>query len=228
MTAPSHDRFDEMRRAWIAAHLGASTIQRRRAEILGRTGPGASTSGRDRRPRPARRHRHPAAVAAHRQIARLPAGTARRDLAAVVVPLGWFGGWLLKQVVTQLIPGPLRAFPIAALLWSGALLGLLIILIYDPAPTFDQMVLTPWLCLQVAAAPAAAGVYGVAEGWLAVDGSDQWWPLTPPKRPLSAEDAAAILGGYDITGPGLLDAQRLHQPGDGPGREREIPVGWSE
>ena len=29
------DRFDEMRRAWIAAHQGASTIQRRRAELLG-------------------------------------------------------------------------------------------------------------------------------------------------------------------------------------------------
>jgi hypothetical protein len=30
------DRFDEMRRAWIAAHQGTSTIQRRRAEVLGR------------------------------------------------------------------------------------------------------------------------------------------------------------------------------------------------
>lgn len=31
------DRFDEMRRAWIARHQGWSTIQRRRVEQLGRT-----------------------------------------------------------------------------------------------------------------------------------------------------------------------------------------------
>ena len=26
-------------------------------------------------------------------------------------------------------------------------------------------------------------VYGIAEGWLAVPGSHQWWPLRPPERP---------------------------------------------
>jgi hypothetical protein len=139
-------------------------------------------------------------------------------VAALVVPLGWIGGWLLQAVVTQLIPSRLRAFPIAALLWSGALLGLLIVLIYDPAPTFGQVVLTPWLCLQLAAVPSVAGVYGLAEGWLAVPGSNQWWPLTPPKQPLTAEDAATILGGSgrwrDITGPALLDARRLNEPGE--------------
>jgi len=72
----------------------------------------------------------------------------------------------------------------------------------------------PWLCVQVAAIPVVAGLYGVAEGWLAVPRSDQWWPLTPPQRPLSAADAAEILGGYDLTGPGLLDAQRLNTPGE--------------
>jgi hypothetical protein len=36
MTTPTVDRVDEIRRAWIAAHHGASTIQRRRAETLGR------------------------------------------------------------------------------------------------------------------------------------------------------------------------------------------------
>jgi hypothetical protein len=59
-----------------------------------------------------------------------------------------------------------------------------------------------------------AGVYGLAEGWLAVPGSNQWWPHTPPKQPLSAEDAATILGGYDITGPALLDVRRLNEPGE--------------
>jgi hypothetical protein len=35
MTTPAVDRFNERRRAWIAAHQGASTIQRRRAVRAG-------------------------------------------------------------------------------------------------------------------------------------------------------------------------------------------------
>jgi hypothetical protein len=135
-------------------------------------------------------------------------------LTAILVPIGWPLGWVLKSIVTHLIPGTLRAYPIAALLWSGALLGLPIVMLYDPGPTFGRVLLTPWLCLQVAAVPVVAGVYGIAEGWLAVTGSDRWWPLTPPKRPITAEDAAVILGPYDATGPGLLDARPLPKPGE--------------
>jgi hypothetical protein len=214
MTMPYVDRFDEIRRAWIAAHQGASTIQRRRAEILGR-----KIRARQRAVASAVPDPHDDAVIPPLWLRTAKSPASQLELLAVtvvalVIPFGWAGGFLLKEVVTQLIPGYLRGFPIAALLWSGALLGLLIVLVYNPATTFDQMVLTPWLCLQVAAAPAAAGVYGVAEGWLAVSGSRQWWPLTPPKRPLSVEDAAAILGGYDVTGRALLDAQRLNEPGE--------------
>ena len=214
MTTPPVDRFDEMRRAWIAAHHGSSTIQRRRAEILGRKIRTRQRAVATAVPDP---HDDTVIPPLWLRTTKSPASQLELSvvtLAALVVPLGWFGGWILKRVFTQLIPGHLRAFPIAALLWSGALLGLMIVLIYNPAPTFDQMVLTPWLCLQVATAPAAAGVYGIADGWLAVDGSDQWWPFTPPKRQLSVEDAAAILGDYDVTGPALLDAQRLNEPGE--------------
>jgi hypothetical protein len=214
MTPPPVDRFDEMRRAWIAAHQGVSTIQRRRAELLGR-----KIRARQREVATAVPDPHDDTVIPPLWLRTVKSPASQIELLAVtgvalVIPFGWAGGWILKQVFSQLIPGHLRAFPIAALLGAGVLLGLLIVLIYDPAPTFDQIVLTPWLCLQVAAAPAAAGVYGIAEGWLAVDGSDQWWPLTPPKRPLSVEDATAILGGYDVTGPALLDAQRLNEPGE--------------
>jgi hypothetical protein len=214
MTAPAVDRYDEMRRAWIAAHQGASTIQRRRAEVLGRKIRARQRAVASAVPDP---HDDTAIPPLWLRTAKSPASQMELVVvtaAALAVPLGWVGGRLLKEVVTRLIPSRLRAFPIAALLWSGALLGLLIVLVYHPAPTFGQLVLTPWLCLQLAAVPTVAGVCGVAEGWLAVDGSDQWWPLTPVKRPLTAEDAAAILGGYDITGPALLDARRLNEPGE--------------
>jgi hypothetical protein len=61
--------------------------------------------------------------------------------------------------------------------------------------------------------PTVAGLYGLAEGWLTVDGAGQWWPLTPARRALTAEDAVAVLGGYDLTGPAILDARPLREPG---------------
>jgi hypothetical protein len=214
MTAPAADRFDEMRRAWIAAHQGASTIQRRRAEVLGRKVRARQRAVATAVPDP---HDDTVIPPLWLRTAKSPASQIELlvvTVAALAVPFGWVGGRLLKAVVTQLIPGHLRALPIAVLLWSGALLGLLIVLVYDPAPAVGQVVLTPWLCLQMAAVPDVAGVYGIAEGWLAVPGSDQWWPLTPPKRPLTASDAASILGGYDTTGPALLDARQLNEPGE--------------
>ena len=214
----SPDRFDEVRRAWIAGHQGWSTIQRRRAEQLGR------------RVRARQRGRAAAVPDPHDDTvlpplwlrsAKSPASQAEMTIvlaAALLAPLGWLGGLLVKSVVVQLIPATLRGYPIAALVWSGAGLGLLTALLsqvaYDPAQSLRQVVLLPWAGLQLAAVPAVAGIYGVAEGWLAVSGSQQWWPLTPPTRPLTPEDAAEILGGYELTGPGLLDAQRLNEPGE--------------
>jgi hypothetical protein len=214
MTAPSHDRFDEARRAWITAHHGWSTIQRRRAELLGRT-----VRARQRAIATAVPDPHDDTIIPPLWLRAANSPASQLELlgvlaAAILAPLGWIAGWVLKQVVTQLIPGILRAYPVAALLWAGTALGLPIIVLYDPAPTFGQTVLTPWLSAQLAAAFVAAGLYGVAEGWLALPGSRQWWPLTPPQRPITAEDAAAILGGYDITGPGLLEAQPLNVPGE--------------
>ncbi|MGO8964119.1 hypothetical protein [Mycobacterium sp.] len=76
----------------------------------------------------------------------------------------------------------LRGYPIPALLWSGAGLGLLCILVYelvyDPAGSSGQIAVLPWVCIQLAAVPVVAGIYRIAEGWLAVPGSAQWWPLT--------------------------------------------------
>jgi hypothetical protein len=214
MTTPPVDRFDEMRRAWIAAHHGSSTIQRRRAEILGR-----KIRTRQRTVATAVPDPHDDTVIPPLWLRTTKSPASQIELLAVTVvalaiPFGWAGGFLLKDVVTHLIPGSLRGFPIAALVWSGVMLELLILLVYNPAPTFGQLLLSPWLCLQVAAAPTVAGLYGVAEGWLAVSGSRQWWPFAPPQQPLTAQDAAAILGGYDTTGPAVLDEQRLNEPGE--------------
>jgi hypothetical protein len=214
MTAQAEDKFDEMRRAWIAAHQGVSTIQRRRAEVLGRRIRAHQRAVASAVPDP---HDDTIIPPLWLRTAKSPASQIESVVvatAALVVPLGWVGGYLLTKVVTALIPKNLRAFPIAALLWSGALLAALILVVYDPALTFTESVITPWLCLQLAAVPVVAGVYGIAEGWLAVPGSYQWWPLTPPKPPLTAEDASVILGGYDTTGPGLIEARALNEPGE--------------
>ena len=205
------DRFDEMRRAWIAAHQGTSTIQRRRAEVLGRDVRARQRAVANAVPDP---HDDTVLPPLWLRNARSPA--AQLELMAVLAvmllaPVGWLGGWLVKTAVTRLIPQTLRAFPIAALLWSGTGLGALIVVMYDPA---GQNQLLPWACLQLAAVPVVAGVYGIAEGWLAVPGSAHWWPLAPPQRPITAEEAAAILGPYDSTGPGLMDAERLNEPGE--------------
>ena len=203
-----------MRRAWIAAHQGSSTIQRRRAELLG-----CKVRARQRAVASAVPDPHDDTVIPPLWLRTAKSPVSQVEflavvLCAVLAPIGWPGGWLIKRAITQLIPGTLLAYPIAALLCAGALLELLIVVLYDPAPTLARIVVAPWLCLQLAAAPVVAGIYGIAEGWLAVAGSDRWWPLTPPKRPITAEDAVAILGGHDIIGPALADARRLNQPGE--------------
>ena len=205
------DRFDEMRRAWIAAHQGTSTIQRRRAEVLGRDVRARQRAVANAVPDP-----HDDTVLPPLWLRNAHSPAAQLELIGVVAltllaPVGWPVGWLVKTAVTRLIPQTLRAFPIAALLCSGAVLGALIAVMYDPA---GHAVLVVWACAQVAAVPLVAGVYGIAEGWLAVHGSADWWPLAPPQRPITAEEAAAILGAYDSIGPGLVDAERLTEPGE--------------
>jgi hypothetical protein len=212
------DRFDDIRREWIAFRQGDSLIQRRRAEVLGRV------------VRKRQRIRTAAVPDPHDDtvLPRLmfrPAKSLFSQferalvlIAVLIAPIGWPAGWALKTIITNQIPHTLRGFPIAATLWSGAALGLLTVLVYqlayDPAGSFGQIVVLPWVCVQLAAIPTVAGIYGIAEGWLAVEGSDQWWPLTPRRRPLTAEDAAAILGAYDMTGPGVVDAHPLNTPGE--------------
>jgi hypothetical protein len=67
---------------------------------------------------------------------------------------------------------------------------------------------------QIPAAFLTAGIYGILNGWLAIDGSLDWWPLAPLPAtigmniPLAADDltgpsvfvtAEAPLSSYDLT-----------------------------
>lgn len=215
--SPPPDRFDDMRRAWIAFRQGDSLIQRRRAEQLGRI-----VRRRQRIQTVAVPDPHDDTVLPPIYLRQARSLTSKIEIFLVLVmvalvPVGWPAGVLLKSAIVSLIPGTLRGYPIAALVWSGVGLAVLTVvvyqIVYDPAGSFAQVAVLPWLSMQLAAIPLVAGVYGLLEGWLAVDGSDRWWPLTPVKPPLTAEDAAAILGAYDVTGPGVVDARPLNEPG---------------
>ncbi|MDG4667947.1 hypothetical protein [Mycobacterium sp. 236(2023)] len=207
------DRFDDLRRAWIASHQGWSTIQRRRAERLGRR---IRTRQRDIASAVADPHDDTVLPPIWLRTSKSPASQV--ELLVVVglgitIPIGWFAGWLFYRGLTRLIPGTLRAFPITALLWASAILAAPVVILYDPAPGLANAVVLPWICAQLVVVPATAAILAVAEGWLALDGSRSWWPLTPATPSLSAAEAAAILGGYDTTGIGLIDAVPLNTPG---------------
>jgi hypothetical protein len=70
----------------------------------------------------------------------------------------------------------------------------------------------PWLVAQIPAALLTAGIYGVVEGWLAVDGARDWWPMRPPEE---VDDVDfGFLQPDDLTGPGVFPTCRDDPPGD--------------
>ncbi|MEE6140507.1 hypothetical protein SKC41_29870 [Mycobacterium sp. 050128] len=172
------DIFDDQRRAWIAAHAGIFVFQKRRAELLAKKIRARTRSHVGARPDP-----HDDVVAP--PLPMRSAGSASGSLEAALVlscaaiaPLGWVVGKLAYLLIVRLIPERLRAYPIPALLW-GAALAALPLPLYDPSSGLCSEVLVPWLLVQLPAALFTAAVYGLLEGWLAVEGSSDWWPLTP-------------------------------------------------
>ena len=210
------DRYDELRREWIAEHSGIFTMQIRRAEVLSRR---IRRRNRDRagaRPDPYDDH------AAHPLTTRMPNTVEAKlelfvvAIVAVAAPLGWpLGRWLYSRT-EALIPPRLRSYPIAALLWAAIVLGILTTLFYSfrDSSSLGAAVLAPWIMAQLPATFLTAGIYGILNGWLAIDGSLDWWPLAPPPAtidmniPLAADDltgpsvfvsAEAPLSSYDLT-----------------------------
>ena len=200
MSAPA-DRFDEVRRKWIARHQHTFIFQKRRAEILARqirdraqvlTGARVDAADDD---------------VIHPLLARpIKTPYAGMDaaivlLAAVLAPIGWPAGRAVYKGVVQLIPDTLRSYPVAAFMWASVVTGLPLALLYDPDTTLIQTILVPWLLGQLPATALAAGVYGILEGWLTVDGSRDWWPMRPPA---ATESVDFGLEADDLTLPGIF------------------------
>ena len=207
------DIFDEQRRAWIAAHAGVFLFQKRRAELLAKQIRARTRSKVGARPDP---HDDNVTPPLPLRSPRTPSGTMENLLVlvcAVAAPVGWPIGRLGYQLVKTLIPERLRAYPIPALMWSAALAAVPLIF-YSPSPGLDSELLTPWLLAQIPATLLTASIYGVLEGWLAVEGSSHWWPLTP-EAPEVDDDL--------LLGPTLLPMTTLLDPAPEPQPARRLP-----
>ena len=208
--------FDEARRAWIAAHEGIFLSQKRRSELLGkklrsqiRNRAGARPDSHDDKVTPAWLFRRPSTPLVWILIGALPVG----------LPLAW----IAYRCILTLIPEKLRAYPIPALLWAGVACALPLPVFYHGCGGLSTVLMVPWMLAQIPAVFLVAAVYGVLEGWLAVDGSTQWWPLTP----VAAEiDDDLILGPGDVSMPTVLDPPPQGKPRTAPKRLTPPRIHW--
>ena len=167
--AGSADRFDEIRRKWIARHQYTFIFQKRRAESLARQIRDRDTERTGARVDPADDD------VIHPWFMR-PVKTPYAMLdwaifmtAGLLAPLGWPAGKILSKTVVELIPGELRSYPVAAFMVPAAIVGVPLALLYEPGDSLVSAAATPWLLAQVPATLLTAGIYGILEGWLAVD-----------------------------------------------------------
>lgn len=194
--------FDEQRRAWIAAHAGIFLFQKRRAELLGKKIRAHAHAQVGARPDPHDDHVTPPLVFRTPSTSTGGVETALVAIGAVAAPVGWLAGRVLYCCILTLIPEKLRAYPIPALVWTAGLCGAPLPVLFDPSPTLWSALVAPWLLAQIPATFLAAGIYGALEGWLAVDGSTDWWPLTPVAVEV---DDDLILGPGNVAMPTVLD-----------------------
>lgn len=209
------DRFDEIRRKWIARNQRTFIFQKRRAEILARQIRDRDTVRTGARVDPADDDViHPW----HMRPPKTPYAAldwAILMTAGVLAPLGWPAGKALSKTVVELIPGELRSYPVAAFMWSAAIVGFplpVLLWLTGPGDSLASAAGVPWLLAQVPATLLTAGLYGILEGWLAVDGARDWWPM----RPLDDVDEIdfGFLQADDLTGPGVFPSHRESPPGD--------------
>lgn len=213
------DKFDEIRRRWIARNQRTFIFQKRRAELLAR-----QIRDRDTQRTGARVDTADDDVIHPWYMRPVKTSYAMLDwailmTAAVLAPIGWPVGKALSKGIVQLIPDELRSYPVAALLWSAAVIGAPMALVYEPGDSLFSALGAPWLTAQIPAALLAAGIYGIAEGWLVVDGARDWWPMSPPEEVNDID--FGFLQPDDLTGPGIFPTDDDDPPGDpSPARRR--------
>lgn len=196
------DRYDELRREWIAEHAGIWNIQKRRAEQLNRQIRKRIRMAAGARPNPYDDNPTHPLWARHGTTVELVGERVMVGLCALAAPIGWPLGRLLYAQIVAIIPDRLRAYPIPALLWAAIGIGTLTTLLYMPNHSLSATLIAPYLIAQIPATFAAAGIYGVLNGWLAIDGSASWWPLTPPPMPVEFN---LTLEPDDLTAPAVFD-----------------------
>lgn len=196
------DRYDELRREWIVEHSGIFTMQVRRAELLNRRIRRRHREVAGARPNPYDDHAtHPLLTRGAKTVeAKLELAIVL--LAAIAAPLGWPAGRFIYKRTETLIPDRLRSYPVPALLFAAVVLGVVTVLLYDPGTDLKSAILAPWLMAQLPAAALTAAIYGILNGWLAIDGSTEWWPLTPPAPSIELPE---VLLPDDLTAPSLFD-----------------------
>ncbi len=204
------DRFDEVRRRWIARHQQTYIFQKRRAEVLARQIRDRATALSGARSDPADDD------VIHPLLWRgAQTSYARRDLVAIAVvalilPVGWPAGRVLHQMTVRFIPEHIRAYPVAAYMWAAVVTGLPLAVFYESDGSLWGAVVWPWVMAQIPGALLMAGVYGILEGWLAVAGSRDWWPMRPPHE----EEAVDFGWGLaDLPRPGLFPTTPTPDPG---------------
>jgi hypothetical protein len=196
------DRYDELRREWIAEHAGVSTIQKRRAERLNRQIRKRIRSTAGAKPNPYDDNTAYPLWARGGATAELIGERLIVLLCAIAAPVGWPLGRVLYERIITLIPDRLRAYPIPAPLWTACGLGSLTALLYRPSHSLSTTFIAPYVIAQIPATFAVAGIYGILNGWLAIDSSASWWPLTPEALPV---DFNLTLEPDDITPPGIFE-----------------------
>jgi hypothetical protein len=215
------DKYDELRLSWIKRHKYVFTFQDRRAQILARQIRDRDTERSGARVDPSDDDvLYPVLMLQRRN----PWDAVLIGVAGILAPIGWIAARIIYKKTIQLILSELRAYPIAAYAWSAVGAGLLPLWVYEPthwaATTIPEAlwsmmwtVLPAWLVAQIPAAPLIASIYGILEGWLAIDGSRELWPKLPPRQ---LNDIIDFGFGEpeDMTRPPVFPPHREDPPGD--------------
>ncbi|CAM3426630.1 hypothetical protein [Tsukamurella hominis] len=170
-------RYEPTRADWIANHAGPFAFQKRRAEIMWKNIRQAQRANAGVEPNV--RAEVVTQAFAYRKHATVVDGVeaAVIAVAAVCAPIGWAGGRLLYKAIERRIPDQLPSYPITLLLWCNVLVGLAVLVAMPTSGGLGTVILGGWLLAQLPAVFLAAGIYGILEGWLAVDGSTDLFPV---------------------------------------------------